>query len=64
MITSINIQNPNIKSYNYEHMFLSIVLYGISQITVNYIAETNSLVNGMINTKSSSAKVVKGEPLD
>ena len=47
----------------WTHVFKT-ALYGDSQATVNYITETNSLENGMINTKSSSAKVIKGEPLD
>ena len=56
---SITISNPNIESYH--SMFIDTAKNGTSKITVNYIAETENIVDKMINAASSGANVVKGK---
>ena len=56
---SITISNPNIESYH--SMFIDTAKNGTSKITVNYIAETEDIVDKMIKAAPSDANVVKGK---
>ncbi len=58
-ITSITIGNPKLNIYN--NMFADTALKGNSKIVVNYTNETSELVDKLINTKSASSNVVKGD---
>ena len=58
LTTTINIMNANVTDYSY--MFNNAATASGSKITVNYKADTSSLVNKMIATKSSTSKVIKG----
>ena len=60
--TTITINNPNITSY--VEMFTDAATAAGSQITVNYIDSTSSLVDNMINTKSDTSNVIKGEKVN
>ena len=59
LTTTITIKNPNVT--NYANMFKDAATASGSQITVNYIDSTSSLVDNMINTKSDTSNVIKGE---
>ena len=56
--TTITIKNPNTTSYS--NMFSDVAIKNDSKITVNYTKDTESLVDQMIATKSSTSNVVKG----
>ena len=56
--TTINIMNANVT--NYTEMFLDSATGSNAKIIVNYTAETETLVDNMILTKSSNSNVVKG----
>ena len=58
LTTTINIMNPNVTSYS--SMFTRAATSSNAKITVNYTADTSTLVDQMIATKSPSSKVVKG----
>ena len=58
LTTTINIMNANVSDYS--KMFLNAATKSDSQITVNYIASTSTLVDNMIATKSESSNVIKG----
>jgi len=58
LTTTLNIMNPNVTSYN--GMFSYAATSSNAQIIVNYTADTSTLVDQMIATKSSSSNVVKG----
>lgn len=55
----ITISNPN-TSYDYNTLKYTAVMTG-SKLTVNYTAETSTLVNKIIATKSAHSNVVLGE---
>ena len=59
LTTNITIKNPNVT--NYTDMFKDAAIVSDSKITVNYIDSTSSLVDNMINTKSDTSNVIKGE---
>ena len=56
--TQINIMNPNVT--NYIDMFLYAATDSNAKIIVNYTAETETLVDNMLLTKSSNSNIVKG----
>ena len=58
LTTTINIMNPNVTSYS--SMFTRAATSSNAKITVNYTADTSTLVDQMIATQSPSSKVVKG----
>ena len=58
LTTTINIMNAN--ATEYTDMFKDAATEEGAKITVNYTAETESLVDQMIATKSSNSNVVKG----
>ena len=58
LTTTINIMNPNVTSYS--SMFTSAATSSNAKIIVNYTADTSTLVDQMIATKSSRSNVVKG----
>ena len=58
LTTTLNIMNPNVTSYN--GMFSYAAISSNAKIIVNYTADTSTLVDQMIATKSSSSNVVKG----
>ena len=58
LTTTIDIINANVSDY--DQMFYNAATKSDSQITVNYIASTSTLVDNMIATKSESSNVIKG----
>ena len=58
--TEITIMNPNVTEENYKNMFDRAATDPNAKIIVNYTAETETLVDNMIKTKSSNSNVVKG----
>ena len=56
--TSINI--TSLSTTSYEGIFIGASTNENSKIIVNYISETSTLVDNMIQTKSSNSNVVKG----
>jgi hypothetical protein len=55
--TSITIRNPHV---SYSYMFLYVATKEGTQITVNYTSDTESIIDNIIDTKSTDSNVVKG----
>ncbi len=58
LTTTINIMNADVT--NYSDMFYKAAIDASAKITVNYFADTSTLVDKMIATKSSNSNVIKG----
>ena len=61
IVTELNIVSTNVNEYS--QIFLAAALGNESKLIVNYTAETESLVDSMIATKSSKSNVVKGKQI-
>ncbi len=60
----VTIFNVNGNVSNYSNMFYMAAINPDAKITVNYTAQTSSLVDQMIATKSTDSNVVKGVQID
>ena len=49
---------------NYERMFNNAAINPDSEFVVNYVEETSSIVDSLINTKSENSNVIKGEKME
>lgn len=56
---SITIRNPNMESYS--SMFINTAVKDGAKITINYIPETEGIVDSMISSLPNSVNVVKGK---
>ena len=59
--TEITIMNSNIT--NYTNMFTGSAINENSEIVINYIVDTSTIVDNMILTKSSNSTVIKGKKM-
>lgn len=57
---TLTITIKNINTTDYELMFLDAAINGAAKIVVNYTTSTSSLVDHMIDTKTGTSNVIKG----